>query len=151
MSYTIYIANEGGKENPINLEAWKAALEKCSELTTRSVVKRNGREVYEAFLPGKRKRYLWLNPYGVVFTQNPNDEMMRVAFFLAAELNAGVYNDNFKRYSSFEDWDRKTRHERKQVAKQIQEDKAKQLKRRLLLVAWLCACFIIGWLVSEYT
>lgn len=150
MSYTIYIANEGGKDNPISLDAWRAASAKCTDLTVRSVVKRNGTEVYEVFLPGKREKYLW-HRNGVVCTQAPNEEIMRVVFSLAADLKAGVFSENFKRYSSYEDWERKTRHERKLAAVQIGEEKTKNLKHRLLVLAFLCLCCIVGWLLSEYS
>jgi len=70
-------------------------------------------------------------------------------FALANTLQANVYNENFKQYANFEDWQRKTRHERQQAAiKALQLRKQRRI--RLLLVALVVTCFCsLGWLLSD--
>lgn len=106
--------------------------------------------MHKVFLRGKRKKYLQLTRYGLVHVQAPDEQHMYLMFALAAELNAGVYNENFKRYASFDDWDRKTRHERK-LALQNSEKERKQNRRKVFFTtALILVSFIIGWLLSEF-
>lgn len=127
-----------------------SASKKVDGLSINHYVKKNGTEVYEVFLPGKRNRYIRLNPYGVIHTQAPNEEIIHIMFSLAKELNANVYNENFKKFSSYEDWDRKTRHARKLAAIEEKEEKKEALKKRCILAIIIATSFYIGWLLSEY-
>lgn len=145
MSFTIYVANEGGKDKPISQDAWRAASKKCNGLIVNHHTKKDGKESFEVFLPGKRKRYIWLNPYGVIATQRPNEEVIHVMFALAKELNANVYNENFKKYSSFDDWERKTRHDRRQA----DQEKRIRVIRQTLKVALLACAGIVGWFLKD--
>lgn len=149
MSFTIYVANKGGKANPISQAAWWDAVKKCSALTINHSVRKNGKEIYEVFLPGKHKRYISLTPHGVIATQRPSEEIIHIMFALANTLQANVYNENFKQYANFEDWERKTRHERHQAAiKALQQ--CKQRRIRLLLAGFVFTCFcILGWFLSD--
>lgn len=150
MSFHVYIANEGGKDNPISFNEWMSAVSKCKDLTVRSIRKRNGAEVLEVFLPGKRKQYLWLMHSGVVHAQAPSEQLIHIMFFLANELNASVWNENFKKFTSFEDWERKTRHYRKLALEATEKQRKEKFKKLLLWVFLIFTSFLVGWSLSAF-
>jgi len=132
MSYHVYIANEGLKDNPIAGDAWLAAARQHHALTVRELRSRAGIGYHEVHLKADKSSRLELDRYGLVHAQAPSRELVVVMFDLAAALGAGVFSEKASPYRSVDDWEMRTRQFRKQYA----EHKAHQRKLRRRWIAF---------------
>ncbi len=144
MSYHIYIAREGFKENPIPNDVWLAAAHRCEELVIKEEKNREN-SFFQVRLKSDRRAKFSRTPYGVIDVQDPTKEQMRVVFKLSAILDAGVYSDELYRYMSLEDWDGKTRSNReKMFLIQKKSWKKRHIKISFFVLIFI-ACSIIGY------
>jgi hypothetical protein len=147
MSFHVYIANDGLKDDPIANEAWIAAARQHHALSV--VEQRNAKGVtYDVHLKSDKSARLYLDPYGLVDTQAPTRELIVVMFDLAAALNAKVFSERAKPYRSPDDWERRTRQFRKEYA----ERKARQrtIRRRWIAFSLVLMIPIAASLVTVF-
>lgn len=136
MSYHVYIANEGLKDNPIAGDAWLAAARQHHALTVLELRSRNGSRYHEVHLKKDKASTLNLDRYGLVHAQAPSRDLIVVMFDLAASLGAMVVSEKAKPYRSVDDWEKRTR----QFRKQHDEMKA---RRRTVRRRWIAFSFAL--------
>jgi len=132
MSFHVYIANEGLKDNPIASDAWLAAARQHHALTVCEMRSRKGIGYHEVHLKTDKSSRLELDRYGLVHAQAPSRELVVVMFDLAAALGAWVFSEKAQPYKSVDDWERRTRPFRKQY----DENKAHHRKIRRRWIAF---------------
>jgi hypothetical protein len=143
MSHHVYIAREGFKDNPIGIDEWERAVQACQELRVEATGRGRFRHLL-AKLPGDPRVWLSRTPYGLIQTQNPNIEMIRVMFRLASELGAAVYSDRLDRYGSVEDWEQRTAEYRRGLGERREVAEKKRRTRVWLVVLALVAFGVLG-------
>jgi hypothetical protein len=138
MSFHVYIAYPGLKDEPISGKAWMEAVKSVSETNENLVFcKREAKAT--AYLRNSTRHRLNLDPYGLIHTQDPNKELVEIMFQIASKLNAGVYSERAKPYESPDDWEKRTEAYRNRK----NELRRKHTKTtRIRLVAWLAAIII---------
>lgn len=133
MSKHVYVANEGLKDNPISQASWLAAARQHPALLVQEHRNRKtGALHHSVLLKDDKKTWLELDPYGLVHAQDPSRRTIDIMFELADTLNAGVYNEKAKLYSSPEDWEKRTRQYREQRAARVGEHRRASRRRKLL-------------------
>lgn len=148
MSYHVYIAQDGFKNNPITPPAWLAAARQCDEVAVEEKKNRYGRIHHAVNLKGNTRAWLSLTPYGLVHAQDPSRELVAVMFKLAALLGAGVYSERLKPYRSVEDWERRTANYRQQRDQRRAAYAGRRRLRAALWLAFIIALFVMGWLLG---
>lgn len=134
MSFHVYIARPGFKHSPLTREQWLAAAQGRPQL---KVLGGPGSVCFA--LVGDSAQRLALDPHGLVHTQNPSRALVDVMFELAGVLEAGVYSEKLKRYSSPEDWEERTRSHRAQYQRQRALQRRERRKRQLMGLAVVAA------------
>ena len=94
-----------------------------------------------------RGLHLSRTPYGLLNTQNPAIDMIRVMFSLANVLSAGVYSEDLERYASVEDWDRRTAQYRRNLSERRNLAKKKRRAKYIALVFFVAICLAVGFIV----
>jgi hypothetical protein len=142
----VYIAREGFKDNPIGVQEWEAAVRQCKELQLDERSRGPGGNRL-ARLRGGKGTHLSRTPYGLLHTQNPPIEMIRVMFSLANVLGAGVYSEDLERYASVEDWDQRTAEYRRNLSERRKIAKRKRRTRYIVLVLVVAISAVVGFIV----
>ena len=147
MSYHVYVARDGFKDNPVSVEDWLAAARQCDELVVEER-KNRSRPYHFVALRDNTRAHLALTPYGLIHAQAPTKEQIAVMFKLAGLLHAGVYSEDLERYASVDDWEQKTRNYRDARDRRRAAYKSKRRKRILLFLLFVGACALVGWLIA---
>lgn len=140
MSFHVYIARDKFKDSPISPEEWFAAATKCDELFFGNK-KREGRVCTGAKLKADNRQRLDLTPYGLVHAQNPSKELIAVMFKLADLLGARVYSEKLKQYESVDDWEKRTKNFRYDLASRRNKYRSEWYKRKIF---WLIIAISVG-------
>jgi hypothetical protein len=108
VSYHVYIARSEFKETPIEEAEWLAAARSAAQLSVGERTNRAGRKIFSIHLKDNKRERLHRTQYGLIDAQDPSPELVAVMFDLARILEARVYSERLKPYSSVEDWRRRT-------------------------------------------
>lgn len=104
MSYHVYLARAGWKTTSITLGKWRSAATAVPALDV-SVREPDGGLLVH--LAGQRRQWLaWQD--GVVFAQNPDEQLVGAMFLLAERLGAQVYSERQVPYRDVDDLRRRT-------------------------------------------
>lgn len=150
MSYHVYIAFGGFKETPISLEAWLAAARQCVDVAVIEERNRIGKTIYDVRLKGDESASLHLTPYGLVDAQDPSKELVAAMFKLASGLGADVYSERLKRYTSIEDWEKRTRDYRLKRDERRRLMKMQRFRRFAMFASVLGLSFALAWFTSGH-
>jgi hypothetical protein len=93
----------------------------------------------------KNLRIFWSN--GCISCGAPTPAIIRIVFEFAAELKAAVLSPRGHRYTSVDDWEKKTREARKRSADIHKSSQIYQKRERWLLAAKLLGGVVAGCLI----
>jgi hypothetical protein len=150
MSYHVYIAFKGFKETPISLEAWLAAARQCEDVAVIEERNRSGKVIYQVKLKGDESASLHHTPYGLVDAQDPSKALVATMFNLAGRLGADVYSERLKRYTSIEDWEKRTRDYRLKRDERRRLMKTQRIRRTAMYTFVVVLSLALGWLTSRH-
>jgi len=133
MSYHVYVAKEGFKDNPISENDFLSAARECSDLSV-DLVKNRRRPFYLVTLKADKKARINRTPYGLLDAQHPSIELVTAMFRIAGLLQAGVYSEELDRYQSVDDWKIRTESYRAELDRKRAVNKRRKWIRIFLLV-----------------
>ena len=144
MSFHVYIAHPGFKDEPISHDEWIEAAASVAAENEKLVVTPRGNSQTVHLSASKRQR-LSLDTYGLIHAQDPNKELIEIMFQIAAKLNAGVYSERLKVYASPEDWEK-----RSEAYRQLKINRRKKSGRSFRIrLAIVVTVVILGLLVGS--
>jgi hypothetical protein len=148
MCFHVFIAREGFKETPIDMSEWIAVAHQRSELSVTEQCDSRGRSHYSVHLRDNKRDRLSLTPYGLIDAQNPSRDLVVVMLALAEALNARVYSERLKPYTSIDDWERRTKSFRQELNERKASYLAARWKRIILAIIIIVVAALIGWFVG---
>lgn len=148
MSYHVYIALKGFKDNPISQQNWLEAVQHCGKLQTEWLRNRLDKVFYRVHLKSDRNSVLSLDRYGLGHAQDPSKEMIESMFEVAEELCAHVYSEKLRCYTSVQDWEEHTRSYRACRDKRLNQRNMNRSRVRFFIISIVLIFVVLGWYIN---